>query len=66
MKRKNFLQAILLRLTSRRRHDREASEIAARHGMLEDYMAARRNGLSPLEALEEFDLVGPEERQLFS
>jgi hypothetical protein len=34
--------------------------------MLEDYKAARRNGLSPLEALEEFDLVGPEERQLFS
>ena len=40
MKRKNFLQAILLRLTSRRRHDREAREIAARHGMLEDYKAA--------------------------
>ncbi len=41
----------------RYRQNRIAREIAARHGMLDDYKAARRNGCSPIEALEEWDLL---------
>lgn len=55
----------MLKLFKRRKQDRIAREIAARYNMLEDYLAARRYGLSPLEALEEFDLLKPEERKLF-
>ncbi len=44
----------------RRKQDRIAREIAKRHNMLADYRAARRNGLSPLEALEEWDLLEEE------
>ena len=40
-----------------RRQDRIAREIAASHNMLEDYKAARRNGCSPIEALEEWDML---------
>ena len=49
----------------RRRQDRIAREIAARHNMLADYLAARREGLSPIEALEEWDLLKPEDYSLF-
>lgn len=38
---------------------------AARYGMAYDYKTARRNGLDPLEALEDWDLIRPEERALF-
>ena len=38
---------------------------AARYGMTYDYKTARRNGLDPLEALEDWDLIRPEERCLF-
>lgn len=48
-----------------RKQDRIAREIATRYNMVADYRAARRQGLSPLEALEEFDLIKPEERKLF-
>ena len=40
-----------------RKQDRIAREIAASHDMLADYKAARRDGLSPIEALEEWDLL---------
>ena len=40
-----------------RRQDRIAREIAASHNMLADYKAARRDGLSPIEALEEWDML---------
>ena len=43
-----------------RRQDRIAREIAASHNMLEDYKAARRNGCSPIEALEEWDMLDEE------
>jgi hypothetical protein len=33
--------------------------------MLNDYRAARRSGLSPIQALEEWDLLSPEDRQKF-
>lgn len=42
------------------RLNRIASEIAASHNMLEDYKAARRDGCSPIEALEEWDLLDEE------
>ena len=44
-------------LLRRRKEDRIARAIAASHNMLDDYKAARRNGLSPIEALEEWDLL---------
>lgn len=44
-------------LFRRRKQDRIARDIAASHDMLPDYRAARRQGLSPLEALAEWDLL---------
>lgn len=55
----------MCRLFKRRKQERIAREIAAKYNMVEDYRLARRQGLSPLEALEEFDLIKPEERALF-
>ena len=34
-----------------------ALQIAEQHNMKQDYLAARRFGLSPVEALEEFDML---------
>ena len=45
--------------------DRIAMRIAARYGMTKEYKAARRNRQTPLEALEDWDLLLPEERALF-
>jgi hypothetical protein len=45
--------------------DRIAMRIADRYGMTREYKTARRNGLTPLEALEDWDLILPEERELF-
>lgn len=45
--------------------DRIAMRIAARYGMTYDYKTARRNGLNPMEALEDWDLIRSEERELF-
>lgn len=47
-------------LFKHRRQDRIAREIADSHNMLEDYEAARRNGCSPIEALEDWDLLDEE------
>ena len=52
-------------LKKHRKQERIAREIAARYNMVDDYRAARRQGLSPIDALEEFDLIKPEERVLF-
>lgn len=49
----------------RRKQDRIAREIAKRHNMLADYRAARREGLSPIEALEEWDLLTKEDYKMF-
>ena len=38
--------------------DRQALRIAARHGLTQEYKDARREGLSPQEALDEWDLGG--------
>lgn len=47
-------------LFRRRKQDRIARDIAASRNMLADYKAARRDGLSPIEALEEWDLLDEE------
>ena len=49
----------------RRKQERIARQIAGKHDMLSDYRAARRAGLSPIEALEEWDLLKPEDYNLF-
>ncbi len=46
----------------RHKQDQLAREIANRYNMLDDYIAARQYGLSPLEALEDWDMLTPEER----
>ena len=46
-----------------RRQDKIAAAIAARYKMTEPYKQARRFGLSPLEALEEYDLFDTQARQ---
>lgn len=45
--------------------DRIAMQIAARHGMTQEYKTARRQNMRPLEALDDWDLVSEEERKLF-
>lgn len=44
--------------------DRIAMQIAARHGMTQEYKTARRHNMRPLEALEDWDLVNEEERNV--
>lgn len=45
--------------------DRLAMRIAARYGMLQEYKTARRKNLRPLEALEDWDLIHENDRELF-
>ena len=47
----------------RRKQDRLARDIAAQHDLLDDYLAARRAGLSPTEALAEWDLLDEDARK---
>jgi hypothetical protein len=47
------------------RHDRIALYIASRYSMTREYKEARQHGLSPIEALEEWDLMKPEDYKLF-
>ena len=44
------------------KQDQLARKIANRYNMLDDYIAARQYGLSPIEALEDWDILSPEER----
>ena len=46
------------------REDREAMRIAAASGMTAAYKEARRNGCTPFEALEDWDLLPPELRDI--
>jgi len=41
--------------------DRQAMRIADRYGMTHAYKVSRRNNLSPIEALEDWDLIKPED-----
>ena len=45
--------------------DRLALQIAAQYGMTTEYKEARRHNLRPLQALEDWDLVKDEDRELF-
>ena len=45
--------------------DRIAMRIASRYGLTYDYKYARRCRLSPIEALEDWDIMKPEDYQLF-
>ena len=46
--------------------DRIAMRIAARHGMTYEYKLTRRKRLDPIEALEDWDLLTPEDYALFN
>lgn len=47
-------------------HDRIAMRIAARYGMTYEYKLARRNRLNPIESLEDWDLMTPEDYTLLN
>ncbi len=47
------------------RQDRIAMRIASRYGLTNEYKLARRNRLSPIEALEDWDMMKPEDYALF-
>lgn len=47
-------------------HDRRAMDIAARYGLTAEYKTARRYGFTPLEALDEWDLLTPEDMTFFN
>lgn len=55
----------LLRSRRTRRLDAQAMVIADRYGMRKQYLEARKFGLEPLYALEEYDLGTIEERMMF-
>ena len=57
---------MMKRKNKRLHQDRIAMRIADRYGLTREYKTARRNGLNPLEALEDWDMILPEERELFS
>lgn len=44
--------------------DRKAMRIADRSGMTHEYKTARRHNMRPLQALEDWDLIGDAEREL--
>lgn len=45
--------------------DRIAMRIAARYGLTYEYKLARRHRLTPIEALEDWDMLTPEKYKLF-
>lgn len=47
------------------KQDRIAREIAARYGRTAEYEAARKEGVSPLEALKDWNMVTEEDRKVF-
>ena len=47
------------------RQDRIAMRLAARYRMTYEYKLARRHGLTPKEALEDWDLMKKEDYQVF-
>ena len=47
------------------REDLRAMRIADRYGLVEEYKTARRHGMRPLEALEEWDMLKAEDYVLF-
>ena len=45
--------------------DRIAMRLAARFGMIFEYKMARRRQLTPIEALEDWDMMKPEDYKMF-
>ena len=45
--------------------DRIAMCLAARFGLTQEYKLGRRHRLTPIEALEEWDMLYPEDYKLF-
>lgn len=45
--------------------DRIAMRIAARFGLISEYKMARRRQLTPIEALEDWDMMKPEDYKMF-
>ena len=45
--------------------DRIAMRIAARYGLVPEYKIARRHNCTPLEALEDWDMLMPGEEEIF-
>lgn len=45
--------------------DRIAMRIASRYGLTYEYKLARRKHLTPIEALEDWDMLYPEDYKLF-
>ena len=63
--------ALLKSIAKRRRNkyfhqDRIAMRIADRYGMTYDYKVARRHHLTPIVALEDWDLLTPENNSLLN
>lgn len=50
----------------RKEQDRIALEIAKQHGLESDYLAARRAGFDPYEALEDWGLLTPQAIELLN
>ena len=48
-----------------KQQDTIAMKIAQRYGLTSEYKAARSHGLSPIEALEDWDMMTPEDYKLF-
>ena len=62
-----LLKSIAKRRRNRHFHqDRIAMRIADRYGMTYDYKEARRHHLTPLEALEDWDLLTAENYKLIN
>ena len=45
--------------------DRIAMRLAARFGLISEYKLARRHSLTPIEALEDWDMMKPEDYKMF-
>ncbi|MCR4811549.1 MAG: hypothetical protein K5867_02995 [Bacteroidales bacterium] len=48
-----------------RHQDWIAIRIAAKHNLVDEYKTARRHGRTPLQALEEWDLITPGNHSIF-
>ncbi len=45
--------------------DRIAMRLAARFGLISEYKMTRRRRLTPIEALEDWDMMKPEDYKMF-
>ncbi len=69
MQEKLILNKLTMKIFKRNKfftQDRIAMRIAARYGMTYEYKLARRNRLNPIESLEDWDLMTPEDYTLFN